>query len=142
MNLSKNCEIVRIENAVVAGTTGIVSDAVDMSGYDGVVFIYGVGTLTATQVTKLTAAQCDTSGGSYVALAAAVTAAMADGDSNKLLILDVYRPTKRFVQATLSRATANAVLDFGIAIKYRGSKSPVAQGSTVSVSALVASPAE
>ncbi len=142
MNLSKCCEFVRVENAVVAGTTDIVSDAIDMSGWDGVTFIYGVGTLTASQVTKLTGAQCDTAAGSYAALTGADSGAMADGDSNKLLVLDIYRPTKRYVQATLDRGTANAVIDFGIAIKYRGSKSPVTQGSTVAVAALVASPAE
>lgn len=142
MNLSKCCEIVRVENAAVAGTTDLISDAVDMAGWDGVMFIYAAGALTAGQVTKLTAAQCDTSGGSYVALTSAVTGAMADGDSNKLLVLDIFRPTKRYVQATFDRGTQNAVIDGGIAIKYCGSKSPVTQGSTVAVSALVASPAE
>lgn len=142
MNLSKNIDVVRVENAAVAGTSDLESDAVDMAGYDGVLFIYAVGALTATQVTKLTAAQCDISGGSYAALTGADSGAMADGDGNKLLMLDVYRPTKQFVKATLDRGTANAVLDAGIAIKYRSSKGPITQGATVAKHVVVASPAE
>jgi len=59
-----------------------------------------------------------------------------------LLVLDVFRPTKQFVRPTLVRGTANAVIEAGIAIKYRGSKGPVVQGATVSKSATVASPPE
>lgn len=141
-NLLKNIEVVRVENATVAGTSDLAGEVIDMAGWDGVTFIYAIGTLSAGQVTKLIAHQDVASDGSFTALPTAVTSAMSDDDSNKLLILDIYKPTKRYVRPTLDRHTANAVLDSGIAIKYRGSKSPVTQGSTVSQVATVASPAE
>lgn len=142
MNLSKNIEVVRVQNAAAAGTSDLDGTVVDMQGYDGVLFIYGVGALTATQVTKLVAKQDVASGGAFTALTGADSGAMADGDGNKLLMLDVFRPTKRYVRPTLDRGTANAVVDFGIAILYRGSKAPVTQGTTVAKAVLAVSPAE
>lgn len=142
MNLSKNIEVIRVQNAAAADTSDLDGTAVDMQGYDGVLFIYGVGALTAGQVTKLLAKQDAASGGSFTGLTGAETEALADGDGNKLLMLDVYRPTKRYVRPTLDRGTQNAVVDFGIAILYRGAKAPVTQGTTVAKAVLAVSPAE
>lgn len=142
MNLSKNVEIVRVQNAAGADTTDLDGTVVDMQGYDGVMFVYGVGTLTGTQVTKLVAKQDDSATGDFSSLTGTDSGALADTDGNKLLVLDVYRPTKRYVRPTLDRGTANAVVDFGIVVKYRGSKAPVVQGSTVAKNVIVASPAE
>lgn len=128
---------VRCLNAQAAGSTNITSAAaVDMQGWDGVKFICGVGTLTANQVTALEALGSPDNASDFVAFTTdAVTPACADGDSNKLMELDIFRPMQRYVQPIVKRGTANAVIDFVIAILYKGDKSPVTADASVSATA-------
>lgn len=130
-NLLKDIKIVRVLNAVAAGTSPQNGSILDMSGWDGVTFIALLGTLTATQVTSLKAQQGNQSNLSDVAdLAGTLVGPLADGDSNKCLALDVYRPTDRYVRCVVNRGTANAVIDGIVAVQYRGRKSPVTQDTT------------
>lgn len=130
----------RVLNAVAAGTTDQNGTAVDMQGFEGVVFTALFGTLSATQVTKLKAQVGNLADGSdAVDLVGAVTDAMADGDSNKILVLEVHRmpPGYRYIRPVVDRGTANAVIDGVIAEQYGASKRPETESSTVS-SAVVA----
>jgi len=135
-------------NATAAGVTVLNGpNSFDMQGYDGVVFIAALGTLTASQVTFLGAqgsADGTTWGAAGTAAAptnlipGAQTPAALDADSNKLLMLDVFRPKQRFVRAVLYRGTANAVVDGVIAIRYEAKKQPTVQdATTVSASLFV-----
>jgi hypothetical protein len=124
-NLAMNINVVRVVNAQVAGLTAFTGTHVDMSGWDNVVFIAGVGALSATQVTALKAQNGALANDTDQAdIAGAITPAMGDGDSNKLLILEINRPLLRYVRPVINRATANAVIDFCIAIQYSGDKLP------------------
>lgn len=110
-----------------------------MQGYDGVVFIALLGDVTATSVVTLTAKQNTANSTSSPTPTTAVattafTAGASDAD-NKAVVVDAFRPTSRYVFASLTRTVANAVVDGIIAIRYRGSKAPVTQGSTVLASA-------
>jgi hypothetical protein len=127
-------------NATVAGVTVLTGpNSFDMQGYDGVVFIAALGTLSATQVTFL-GAQGSADGTTWGAvgtaaaptnlIAGAQTAAMADTDSNKLLVLDVFRPQQRYVRVVLYRGTANAVVDSVVAVRYEAKKLPTVQDAT------------
>lgn len=140
MSLFKNIAVTRPLNSVAAGTSNQTSSAVDMQGYDGCVFIAHLGTLTATQVTSLKV-QSSTDDGStdaYADITGSATSAAADADSNKMLIVDVFRPAERYLKAVVVRGTANAVIDGVTAIRYRGRKAPISQSSTfVSQSASV-----
>lgn len=110
--------------ATVAGTTVISgTTGVDMLGFEGCLIIAAFGTLTAGQVTTLQASDSATNG-SFAAITNAVTAAMADADSGKLLVLDVYRPVKRWLSAIVNRATSNAVIDRVIMVQYNTKKAP------------------
>lgn len=142
-NLLVNVQITRLKNAVAAGTTVQTGSTLDMQGWDGVMFVALFGTLTATQVTALKAQGGAAANGSDAAdLAGTLTGPMADADSNKALVLDVCRPTQRYITPVINRATANAVIDGLIAIQYRGRKGPSAQAAAqVSASKTVVSPA-
>lgn len=143
MNLLKDIKVTRVMNAVAAGTSDQNGATLDMQGFDGVLFVASFGTLTATQVTAIKAQQGAASDLSDAAdLAGTLTGPMADGDSNKLLCLDVYRPQERYVRCVVDRGTANAVIDGVIAIQYKGSKLPITQGTTVSAAEAHTSPAE
>lgn len=141
-SLLKDCKITRVENAAAAGTSEIKTDVLDMTGYDGVLFIAILGDVTDTSVLTLTAKENTANSDSSPTptavtdgATAAHTATAADAD-NKMLVVDVVRPSKRYVFASLTRTTANAVVDAIIAIQYRARDLPVTQGSTVLASAL------
>ena len=119
--------------ATAAGTTAINGNSYDMQDFEGIVFVCSMGTLTATQVTSLKA-QGSSDNSTWADIAGAVTANAADADSNKLLVLDVYRPQQRYVRCVVNRGTANAVIDSVIALQYGAKKTPTTQSTDVSQS--------
>lgn len=143
-NLSKATKAIRVLNAVAAGTTDQTSAGVDMANFESVTFIALFGTLTATQVTKLTAQQSDDDGvgDAYSDLEGSSTGPLADGDSNKMLVLEITKPRKRWVRVTVDRGTANAVIDGVTAIQSHPRTQPSLVHSTVSARKLVVSPPE
>jgi hypothetical protein len=143
-SLLKDAKITRVTNAVAAGQAATASDILDMSGFEGVVFIAALGDVSDTSVVTLTAQQNtanSTSGMATLSGSATFTAGASDAD-NKLLVLDVYRPRERYVRAVFTSATANAVKDGVIAIQYGPRVMPVTQGSTVIDSDTLIEPAE
>lgn len=138
--LSNFAQPIRVMNAVAAGTSDQNSDWVDCQNCSGVRFIALLGTLTATQVTlmKLQGANAsnksdatdllDSDTGTVV-----TTTALADGDSNKMLVAEVHRLKCRYVRAVIDRGTANAVIDGVIAEKIVKHPTPYAISSTQAV---------
>jgi hypothetical protein len=122
----------RVINATAAGTTAINGTGIDMQDFDSVTFEVAMGALTATQVTGLKAQGSNDNGAGdpYADITGAATAAAADADSNKLLILEVNRPQKRWIRCVVTRGTANAVIDGGIAIQSGAKKAPVTHDAT------------
>jgi hypothetical protein len=127
------CVPQRVMNAVAAGTSVQTSSAVNMAGADGCLFILLVGTLTATQVTALKAQQSDDDGSAddYDDLEGTLVGPLGDDDDNKMLVLDVFRPSKQYLKAVVNRATANAVIDGVIAIKYSVREAPITNDASV-----------
>lgn len=141
MNFLTNFKVTRVLNAVAAGTSSQNGSVIDMQGYEGVAFVAAFGTLTATQVTSLKAQEGDASNLSDAAdLEGTSTGPLADGDSNKLLVLEVFKPLKRYIRPVVVRGTANAVIDGVIAIQWAGRVKPETQGSNVAFSKTVVSP--
>lgn len=139
MNLSKDIKITVVEAAAGAAQTELVTDILDMSGYDGVMFIALTGDVTADCVLTLTAkanSANSTSSPTPVTQKAtsAFTAAAADADS-KALVVDVYKPTLRYVFASLTRTAQNAVVGGIIAIQYGASNKPTSHDASVIASA-------
>lgn len=147
MNLLKNTKWYYAGAAVAAASnTNDDSAAVDMQGFDGVVFVASITDSVSGGVATVTAKQCDTSGGTYAALSGAVataTSASNDDLNSHLLIVDVYRPQERYLKLNRVSATQNIAFGDVVAILYKGSKAPVTQlAAEVSASTTVVSPAE
>lgn len=139
MNLLKNCKITVVEAAATAATTELVTDVLDMSGYDGVMFIALTGDVTTNSVLTLTVkANSANSVSSPTPITQkatdAFTAGATDADS-KVLAVDLYKPTLRYVFASLTRTAANAVIGGIIAIQYQAKDMPTSQDATVIASA-------
>ena len=143
-NLTHNVLTTQVMNSVAAGTSAQNSASVDLRGYEGVRFIADFGTLTATQVTSVKAQQSSDDGvaDDFSDIKGSLSAAMADGDSNKILILDIYRPQKRYVRLVVNRATANAVIDGVVAELYRAERAAIAKDADVSAQVILSNPAE
>ena len=136
LNLFKESVPTRVSNAVAAGTTDVNCTGVDCAGFDSVMHIACLGTLTATQVTKLVMEESDDNS-TWTAVASGATSAMADADSNKMLIAVNRRIVKRYQRVTVDRGTANAVIDSVVSIPYNARKVDVTASSTVSQSVTV-----
>ena len=141
-SLLSNTEIARVMDAKAAGATAENGAAVDMRNFEGVMFIAALGALTAGQETSIRAQQAAASDGAFADLGGTRVGDAEDDDDNQLLILDVKRPTERYVRCVVSRGTADAAIDGMIAIRYGPRKKPTTQGSTVSASKAVDGPAE
>lgn len=131
-NLGKSSKITVVSNTVAAGITAVDPSAVDMSGFESVMFIVQFGAITATG-TAVVKARHSTDNGSGDAFADILGSGqnVADTQGSKVFVLDVVKPSKRYVKPYIARATANSVIESITAIQYNPSKAPVTQGSTV-----------
>lgn len=145
--LLKDIEIREVLAPVAAGSSiDSNSDRIDMAGFEGVIFIApitdsaitGIATATIQQNT----ADSDTGMAAVAGAVATATSAANDDLNGQLLVVEAYRPRERYVQCTLTSATANIAYGNVIAILYGKKKKPVTDHSTVSDSATVTSAAE
>jgi hypothetical protein len=134
-NLLKSVVVTVVSPAAVAGTTAIDSSVLDMQGFDGVMYIALTGDATSGTVLTLTAKEntanstsspTPTSGPS-----ATYTATGASDADSMALIVDEYRPTKRYSYANLTRTTQNCVIGGIIAIQYQAHSKPTSQAASV-----------
>jgi hypothetical protein len=130
--------IKRVCNATAAGTSNVNCTAVDLTSIVGdiVRVIACFGTLTATQVTGLKL-QTSPDNSTWTDLTGGATAAMADGDSNKMLIAEWVRPNTKYVRAVVTRGTANAVIDSVVVLVGNTRAEPITADSSVSASVVV-----
>jgi len=131
-NLSPSAVKQRVANSAAAGTTAVNSAAVDTQGFQGLVFTALLGALTATQVTSAKLQYSADGATGWADVAGSNTPAMADGDSNKMLVIELYKPQARYVRMVVNRATANAALDAIIVELLGAARTPVVQDATVS----------
>lgn len=147
MNLIKSMKIMEVGAPVAAASnTDSNSDRIDMQGFEGVVFIAAVtdslNTGVATLKVEQNTADSDTGMAALSGASATATSAEDDDLNNQLLIVDVYKPRERYVQAVRTSATANIAFGNVIAILYSGKKAPITVDSSVLQQTLAVSPAE
>lgn len=132
--LANVVKITRVKAAVAAGTSAIQSDAVDMAGFEGVVFLTLFGAITSGAVTSVEVQQSATAalGGTENDLAG-TNIAVADDDDDQVVVHDIFRPSSRYVNVQINRATQNAVIDGVIAIQYGPAVIPTTNDATTVV---------
>lgn len=133
--LTKNCIIAEVLAPVAAASnTDSNSDILDMAGWDGVVFIVPLTDSAATGVATLNVQEntANSDSGMTTVATATDTCVVNDDINNTLLIVDVYKPLKRYIQGNVTSATANIAFGNMIAIKYKGKKAPITDDSSVS----------
>jgi hypothetical protein len=139
MNLLKDVKITVVEATAAAAQTELVTDVLDMSGYEGVMFIALTGDVTTSSVLTLTVKGNSANSVSSPTpitqkATGAFTAGASDADS-KALVVDLYKPTLRYIFGSLTRTAANAVVGGIIAIQYGAHNKPTSQDASVIASA-------
>ena len=139
MNLSKGIKVSVVEAAGAAAQTDLTTDVLDMSGYEGVLFIALLGDVTSGSVLTLTAkgnsANSVSSPTPITQKATGAFTAGATSADSKVIMVDVYKPTLRYLFAVLSRTTQDAIVGGIIAIQYGAHAKPTAQDASVIASA-------
>lgn len=153
MNLLRNIDIIKASTArVVAGAT-MHSKVVDMQGFEGCLFIAVGSTLLegtsggSSAVNKkvvMYVKSSTASAGTYVKHTAycASSSGLAGGVNNRVLALDVYKPTDRYLKAAIHGASSGGI-DAIMALRYsarRPGSSALQNSTTVVASTVVASP--
>ena len=136
--LSENVKIVLAKAAQTAATTEVLSDIIDMAGFEGVVFRTRFGTANAGNYIKV---KQDTAANGATAADLAGTK-VASGTSDEVCAIDINRPRERYLQLSATR-TASSALGEIYAILYGPVKAPVVSAltGTLAIEAHV-SPAE
>jgi hypothetical protein len=130
--------------AGVAAQTAIDGTGLDMAGYDSVSMIVAFGVIDSGAATSIKAQQSDDNAGSDDYSDITGTAqTVGDTADNKVFVIDLHRPTKRWVRLKVLRATQDATVAAGLYIQHgartRGLGS--SQGTNVAVERFV-TPAE
>lgn len=145
MSLLSTVKVDQVLGYFAAGTTKRTSSIVDMAGYDGVLFIAGLGTIIANGTLDVFVEQNtanSTSGMARLATTTAHTVTTANAAlTQSAIAVDVYRPRERYLQCNITPATQNAVILGIVAIRYRGRVQPDANADLLT-SFILASPAE
>ena len=140
-------EVVHIDTTGTAlSTDTTILALVDMQGYDSLLYLGFVDTLTAVGDVGLEAWESSSSGGTYYQLdtdyAFAGKITTTTGNDGQVIVLDVQKPLRRWHSVRVHRATQPSRVEV-IAIKYNGKEAPVTNTTDnyrVAASATVVSP--
>jgi len=122
MNLFKETTLTQTDAATATGTTEIASTPVDTAEFDGVAFIFSLGSFNAGNYVKVQG--CLTVGGTYVDIAGSKFTPTVDATG---LILTVERsPAYRFYKVDVVRAGVTSIISAIFALLYRTKSAPLA----------------
>lgn len=124
--LSEEIKLTLVQAALADGQSDPDSTAVDMAGFDGVMFVGLVGTITGAGTVTLTGQQSSDNGvaDAFAPMTGAAVVATAAAESDKLLVLDIDQPRERYVRTNLTRAVANSIYGGTLAIQYKARSKP------------------
>ena len=137
MNLSTEVKVTRVIPATATGTSDVNGTVIDMSGFDGVMFVGAIGSAAANNGIKV-----QQGAASNLADAAdlAGSKVLSDGTQTQFVV-DVFRPQERYVRPVMVRGTTTTV-DAVFAIQYGGRSLPVTNTSAALAAELHVSPDE
>lgn len=143
LSLFKDARFERAMAPQGAGQSDVDGLAIDVGTGRVATFIAYFGTVAANAVTSIKVQQSTTATGPFADLADSKVDVAPD-DDNKLAIIEIENPTKRYVRMVLERGTSNATLHSALAIVTRVKRRAAIQkaNETVSGSKTLSSPAE
>lgn len=133
----------KVKAPVSVGTTDITSDVIDMAGYECVAFIVPIvdcvqdGTITLKGYQN-TASSTSSPTPTLAATGSTVTYTANDSHNDTCLILELVKPTMRYVYVVADLATQNTATGAIWAVRYNTTKGPVTQGASVAAANIAA----
>lgn len=124
-----------VKDTQTSAGTAINSSSVDMTGFDGVVF---VGKMTTANASNFANAAQSANDSSFADLEGTK---VTPGDSGDSWWINVYKPTDRYVRCEVDRGGADTVTGEIYAFQYGAAKPPVTHGATIDAETHI-SPAE
>jgi hypothetical protein len=119
--LSEQIKINKITDHTTAATDAVTSGAVDMAGYEGVLFLTSFGTAAANNLVK---AQQSSDDGATDAYSDLEGTSVTSGTSDEDVYIDIFRPTKRYLKLVATRGTSST-LESIYALQYNPRTLPV-----------------
>lgn len=121
MNLSKNTRLVQLTTARSAAFTTKFSKALDMTGFEGVMFIVQGSTLLLANTTNKVYAQgCASTTGTWRSYQGYARSTQAAGVNYRNYVLDVYKPTHRYLRCRVTGSSSAAgVVNSILALQYK-----------------------
>ena len=104
-------------------TSTITGSALDMTGYEGAIFVVRLGAPATNNSVKIQ--QCDTSGGTYADLTGTSVGSHA---TDNPLIIDIKNTDEKFLKYVVTRGTTSTI-DIVTIIQYGPQTRPVTQPS-------------
>jgi len=114
MNLSTRIKLTLVKAAQATGTTEVDSKILDMEGYEGVMFFGSLGSANSGNYIKVQQ-DSDPAFATVKDLAGSKVVTTADGE---VAYVDVYRPTERYIRASVIRAGATTITGDIYALQY------------------------
>ena len=100
----------------------------DMAGFDGVMMVVKMADIAVGAVTSIKAQQSDDNGvGDGWSDLEGTGIAIAADDDNQVFIIDLVKPTKRWVRVVVDKDAANATNECALYLQYAARDLPVAQ---------------
>jgi len=125
MNLSRHIKIIDFVTTgnYASGTASRNGDSVDMSGWDGLLFICPMAAIAGSAVGDI---HLETSiNDSDFTDLEGTKVAIADDDDDQIFVIDLYRPLERYIRGVITKNGANAQAECPCYIQYTGRKLPV-----------------
>lgn len=102
-NFLSRCKLVKVADHSAAATTDVTSSIVDTAGYEGVVFFTSFGTANATNTIKVQ----QNSSNQTTGMADVLGTSVASGSSDEDVIVEVYKPSARYMQVLVARGASS-----------------------------------
>lgn len=120
-----------------AGVTTITGSTIDVSNSLSAVFQVPLGTVSAGQTSTAKVQHGDQSDASDMADVSGLSYSLVDGDSNKLILLELVRPRKQYARVVITRSGGNVVLERSTVRTYKQRSQPTSAGSDVAAASSV-----
>ena len=124
MNLSANGKVTTALD-YVSGSADRNGVTLDMLGFEGVLMIVKFAAIATGAVTHIKAQQGAASNLSDAADLAGTRQNVADDDDNQIFMIDLFKPTERYVRLVVDKDATNAVAESAVYVQYGAHKLPV-----------------
>lgn len=121
-------KVVRVSNAVAAGTSDSNSTAVDCAGFNSVTFLGLLGAIVSGGAQSIKVQGSDDNSTFSDLEGTAYT--VADTDDNKIAAVEIIRPKNRYNRLVIKRATQNTTIDGVVAILSNAQVLPISADSS------------